>query len=226
MLGPIVYAAEQHILQCHSLLGTQRHLPYRFDHVSYIPFPRHRHNAFAHSVVRRIQRDCQLWPHRFRGETQDPGHNPRGRDRHSRLGNIHLLHQQPHRRHKGVVVQEGLTHSHEDQVDSIAAGFGLLPLEHRRDLTGDLSGCQVADDSQLRRQAELATHRAANLARDADRRPRPGFLPQILVGRRLIAVLATVALGHPNCFDRLAIVSGDQISFCAIHGPERLDDLR
>ncbi len=164
MLGLIVHATEQHILKGHSLSGAQRHLSHRFDHLRDAPFPRHGHDSFAHPIVRRIQGDCEFRSHRLCGEPQNTGHNSRRRYCHPRLGNLHLLHQQAHRRHKSVVVQERLTHTHEDKVDSIAARFSLLPLEDRRNLSRDLARRQVADDSELRRQAELAVDRAANLA--------------------------------------------------------------
>ena len=161
--------------------------------------------------------------------------------------------------HEGVVVQERLAHPHEDQVDprrcldaAPAADPHPLAVEHRGHLSGDLASSQVAPHPQPRRQAELAVHRAAHLAGDADggtlvavrcashktgcprclafghlgcRRRIERFL-FLDCGLAAVALLAAVAIGHPHCFDRLAVGHAHQIALGAVNGARRLRDLR
>ena len=108
-------------------------------------------------------------------------------------------------------------------------GSALLPLQHRRHLARNLARRQVANDPQPRRQAELAIHRAANLARHADRRPRPFLLRSIswrsIIWRR-VALFAAIPLRHPHRLDRLPVVAGDQVPLRPIHRAEGLDNRR
>ena len=75
--------------------------------------------------------------------------------------------------HEGVVVQEGLAHAHEDEVDAVWLPMLRLrvAVEDGGDLAGDLARGEVAADAELRGEAELAVDGAADLAGDADGRP-------------------------------------------------------
>ncbi len=171
VLLPVIYAPQQHVLKGHPLLRPQRHFPHSIQNRRNIPLAIDGHHLGPNRIIRSIQADRQFRPHRLLRESQYPRHNPRSRNRHPRRRNPNFLHQQPHRIHKCVVVQERLAHSHKDQVDPVPPNLHLLPLQHRNHLPGNLACRQVPHDSQLRRQAELAVHRAPNLARNANRRP-------------------------------------------------------
>jgi len=80
--------------------------------------------------------------------------------RHPLRAQAHFAHQKPHRCHEVLVVQERLTHAHENQVDAVAADFDALASQHRNRLAGNLPGREVALQPQLGRQAELAVHGA------------------------------------------------------------------
>ena len=82
-----------------------------------------------------------------------------------------------------------LTHKIDDQVDSLSRGMKQrLALAHQHYvglgrqrvfvfaqwqmyLRDNFAGCEIADQAQLRRHAELAVHRAAGLRRNTDRLP-------------------------------------------------------
>ena len=104
----------------------------------------------------------------FRSEAQDAGHDAGGGDGHARFGDADFVDEQADGVHEGVVVEEGLAHAHEDEVDAVAPDLDLMALEDGDDLSGDFSGGEVADDAELRGEAELAVDRAADLAGDAD----------------------------------------------------------
>ncbi len=70
--------------------------------------------------------------------------------------------------HKARVVQKWLAHTHEDQVDPVAADFDVMAVEDGGDLSGYLAGGEVAADAKFGGEAELAVDGAAYLAGDAD----------------------------------------------------------
>ena len=95
------------------------------------------------------------------------------------------FHQQTHRLHEVVIVQERFALSHEDQVDAVALHLDLLIAEHRQNLSHDFARTQVAVQAEKSSHAEGTFDRAANLAGDAD-------------GRALPASLALGSLGWRN----------------------------
>src|SRR6202021_34445 len=101
-------------------------------------------------------------------------------DGHTGLGDGHLGEEADGRDEVGVV-EEGLAHAHEDEINSgrsgVAAGtaeFDVMAVEDGGDLTGDLAGSEVAADTELGGEAELAVHGAPNLAGHADGRAAVG----------------------------------------------------
>ena len=88
-------------------------------------------------------------------------------------GKAYAFHQQPHGLHELRIIQKRLAHPHKNNVDALPFQVHLAVIEHGNDLAHDLSGAQVAFDTQQRSEAELAIHSAAYLAGDADRCPMP-----------------------------------------------------
>ncbi len=226
---PVIHAAQQDIFEGHPLLRAQRHLTHCIQHSTDIPLAGHRHDPLADFVVRRVQRNRQLRPYLLRTESQYPRNNARSRDRHPRLGDANFGHQQPHRTHELVIVQERLAHTHEHQVDAVAADLHALALQYCDHLTGDLPRRQVALNPQLRGQTKLTVHRTAYLARNAYRcpmmfrRPRGRFF-----GSRFgpVASFSVVTLRHPDGLDRVGIVACDQVALSAVRRSEGLQNLR
>ncbi len=143
------------------------------------------------------------------------------------------------------VVEEGLAHAHEDEVDAggggVAAGAAdvdVVAVEDGGDLAGDLAGGEVAADAEFGGETELAVDGAADLAGDADGGAAVGeggfagvcgvfdvvgFL--FFGGLRAVAAFAAVAVGHPDGFDGLAVGHADEVALGAVDGAGGLDDL-
>src|SRR4029077_18844458 len=100
------------------------------------------------------------------------------------------------RLHEISIVQEGLSHPHEDQVDAVQRQRNALIIEHRTNLSRDLSGGEVALYSEQRGQAELAIHRAAHLAGHTYSCSFPGATCRFC----LVASLAAVSRFPPISF--------------------------
>src|SRR5208337_2851307 len=146
------------------------------------------------------------------------------------LWNPHALHQQSHRLHEVVIVQEGFAHAHEYDVDALQRRLHSLLAEHRRDLTDDFSRLQIPPDPKQRRETELAIHRASHLARYANRRPAPSLRSRStldLVARfASVAVLAAISLRHPDRLHRLPVGQFHQIAHRAVARNKRARNLR
>ena len=157
--------------------------------------------------------------------------------------------------HEVVVVEEGLAHAHEDQIDAVAADLDAVAVEDGDDLAGDLAGGEVALQAELGGEAELAVDGAADLAGDADGgalafrpflfggfefgwgaaffHPASGELGTgesrfvRLVALGFVAGFAFVPFGHPDGFYGLLAGAGalDQVALGAVYGLEDLDDL-
>ena len=153
-------------------------------------------------------------------EAFEAGEDAGGGDGHARLGDAHLLDEKADGGHEGVVVEEGLAHAHEDQVDAIFADLNDVAIQHGGDLAGDLAGGEVAAHAQLGGEAELAVDRAADLAGDAD----GGAFVACRDVR--LGVFRAVAIGHPDGLDGLAIGQADEVAFGAVDGLCRLRQLR
>src|SRR5260370_36986230 len=142
-------------------------------------------------------------------------HDAGGGYRHAWLGDAHIVHQQTHRFHEIVIVEERLPHAHENQVYAILWRRYFLILQDGTNLTHNLTSGQIALDAELRREAELAIHGAPHLAGDADRGPVP-IASSIPLGgiSRLAAIpcLSPVAFGHPHGFHALTVGKRDEIT--------------
>ena len=133
-----------------------------------VPFAGDGHDLLAHLVVGGVEGDGELGADGLFGEAQDAGHDAGGGDGHARFGDADFVDEQADGVHEGVVVEEGLAHAHEDEVDAVAADLDVVALEDGDDLSGDFAGGEVADDAELGGEAELAVDGAADLAGDAD----------------------------------------------------------
>ena len=159
---------------------------------------------------------------RLKSELLDAGHDAGSGDGHALRAEADLFDQQADGGHEVVVVQERLAHAHEHQVDALAAHFDAVALEYGDHLAGDLARGQVALETELGGQAELAVDGAAHLAGDADRRAGPGcsaFAWGAVTG------FAAIALRHPDGLDCLRCLAGclDEVALGAVDG---LEDLR
>ena len=149
-----------------------------------------------------------------------PGTMPDGGDGHAREGEADFRAEQTDRVHEGVVVEEGLAHAHEDEVDAVAAELDLVTAKDSDDLTGDLAGGEVAFDAELRGETELAVDGAADLRGDAD----GGALARR--SRLFVVVFSAVAVGHPDGLDGLVATRCDKVALGAVDGAEGLEDGR
>ena len=208
-----------------------------------VPFACDGHDGFANGVVRGVEADGKFGADGFRGELLNAREDSGGADSHARLRNRHLS-EDSNSVHEVGVVQKGLAHAHEDEVDArgavITAGtaeFDLMAVEDRGDLAGYLASSEVAADAEFGGEAELAVHSTTDLARDADgratvrkggwiRHARFGIFGFLLFrGLGAVAPFAAIAVGHPDGFDGLAVGHADQIAFCSVDGAGGLDDL-
>ena len=174
VLERVVDAAEQDVLEGDPLAVAQRDGRESFEEGGDVPFARDGHDGLADLVVGGVEADGQLGADGFFGEVEDAGKDAGGADGHARLGDGHLGEETDGGDEVGVV-EEGLAHAHEDEVDAcgvgVAAGAGeldLMAVEDGGDLAGDLACGEVAADAQLGGEAELAVDGAANLTGDAD----------------------------------------------------------
>src|ERR1700730_18456513 len=101
-----------------------------------------------------------------------------------------------------------------------------MAVKHSRDLAGDLASGQVPLHAQLCRQAELAIHRAADLARDADSGTPPCLSRFFVCSFAAVPLLAVVAFRHPHGLDDLAVSAANQITLRTVDGTEGFHDLR
>ncbi len=170
VLGIVVHAAEQHVLERDPLPRTQRKIPRRRHQHLDIPLLVQRHKPRPQRVIRRIQRNRQLRADRFPAKVTDARHNPRCRNSHPPLGNANALHQQTRCFNKIVIVEKRLAHAHEDQIDAIIRRRNALILDHRANLPHNLTRSKIALHPQQRSQAELAIDRAPHLTGNTNRR--------------------------------------------------------
>ncbi len=203
-----------------------------------VPLTRDGHDALADGVVGGVEGEGELGADGLGGEGADGGLDAGGGDGHAGLGDADGLDEQADGGHEGVVVEEGLAHAHEDEVDAggvlVAGGAGepnAVAVEDGGDLTGDLARGEVAANAELGGKAELAVDGAADLAGDADGGAAvagSGFSVGFFFGSGLAAVaaLATVAVRHPDGFDGFAVGEAHEVALGAVYGAGGLDDLR
>src|SRR5713226_7346746 len=98
----------------------------------------------------------------------DARHDAGGGYRHPWLRDAHILHQQTHRFHEIVIVEERLPHAHENQVYAILWRRYLLILKDGTNLTHDRARSPIALHAELCGVEEVVIHLAPPLAGDAD----------------------------------------------------------
>jgi len=118
---------------------------------------------------------------------------------------------------KLVVVQEGLAHAHEDQVDPVPSHLDCLALQHGDHLASDFARGKISLQSQFCGEAELAVHGAAHLAGDADGGSQIAGFPGV-------PLLGSVTPWHPNGLYCLPVLTGDQVALGTVDGAESLDN--
>jgi hypothetical protein len=244
--GLVVDAAEQDVLESDFFAGAEGDGADGVEDGSGVPFAGDGHDGFADLVVRGVEGDGETRAFGLLCEALDAGHDARGGDGHTRGLELDGAGEQAEGSDPGVVVEEWLAHAHEDEVDAVAAEMDTLALEHGDDLTGNFAGGQVTDDAEFSREAEVAVDGAADLGGDANGGAALRGAGAASVGRfiegqggffrlsfRVRQVSAgfrggfgTVAAGHPDGFDGLAVEPGDEVALGAIDGGEGFLDLR
>src|SRR5271157_1887400 len=114
VLHVVVNAAQQNIFEGEPLAIAQWKLPKRSHKLFDRPLLCDWHDLRAQNFIGSVQRHGELGPDWLSSEVGDARDDPRGRNRHARLGNADCLNQQPYSLHKVVVIQEGLALAHED----------------------------------------------------------------------------------------------------------------
>ena len=98
-------------------------------------------------------------------------------------------------------VQQRLALPHHHDVEAAAVPAELVFAGHQQHLADDLAGREAALQAHQRGHAELAIHRAAHLAGDADG--------------------VALAFGHEHGFHRAAVVEAQQVAARAVGGFEK-----
>src|ERR1700730_11455778 len=121
VLERVVDAAEKDVFEGDPLAVAQGDGGEGFEEGGDVPFARDGHDGLADLIVGGVEADGSFGAEGFFGEVEDSGKDAGGADGHARLGNGHLGEEADGGDEVGVV-EEGLTHAHEDQVD--AGGVG------------------------------------------------------------------------------------------------------
>jgi len=247
VFGLVGDAAEEDVFERDSFAGAELYQANGIDHRLNVPLVVDGHKLLTDLVVGSVEADGQLGTQLFRllGEALDSGDDARGGDGHALGAEAGLEDEQADGRHEVVVVEERLSHPHEDQVDSVAADFDFVTVEDGDDLAGDFAGGEVALEAEFGGETELTVDSAADLAGDADGGALPTGagrvrrLPCLRIetgGTHLlnklsfgaVAGFAVVAFGHPDGFDGLdgatRSAAFDQITLGSIDGLEDLLD--
>src|SRR6185437_319277 len=93
-------------------------------------------------------------------------------DCHPRFRESNLFHQQTNCFHEIVIVQEGFTHSHEDDIHALAFQIDGVIAQSCKDLSNNFARGEIALYSKQCREAELTIDCTANLRGHANRRAR------------------------------------------------------
>ena len=109
--------------------------------------------------------------------------------------------QNPRGFHHVGQVQQRLALPHHDDVEAAAILAELVFASHQQHLADDFAGGEAALQAHQRGHAELAIHRAAHLAGDADG--------------------VALAFGHEHGLDRAAVVEAQQVAAGAVGGFEK-----
>ena len=169
VLGRVVDAVEQHVLERDAAALREREAPAGVDQIAQRVLAIDRHDLAALLLSRRVKRDREVRHQRLGRQPFDARYETNRRQRHApRMHREPLLigdHSQCF--HRRVVVVEWLTHAHQDDVEGRTGEAGGVR-EHA-DLTDDLAGGKIPHEPHLAGQAERAAHRAPDLRRDAER---------------------------------------------------------
>ena len=159
----------------------ERERAHRFEQARDVPLLVDRHQHVAHLVGGGVERDRQVQRSAVRVSAASfsmPGTRPavetvmRRREKSAPVGSVRIC----ERAHHVLVVVQRLAHAHEDEVgDAIGARAARRIVVAERaddvlraiDLVDDLAGRELPPEAELRRRAEAAVERAADLRRHA-----------------------------------------------------------
>ena len=194
ILRRIVHAAEQHIFKRKIFPRAQRIPPAGVEqHVQRI-LAIDGHERVALLVARSVQRNRQAGADFFLPEPLDAGNDAAGRERdvprreRDSLG----IEQDAHGGHRRVIIEQRLALAHQHDV-RLRRELLAIFLERHENLPHDFARREIADQSQLRGEAEMAIDGASGLRRNANRlaafaRHEDGFdlrgLSHFFAGRR------------------------------------------
>ena len=173
VLGRLVDAIEQHVLESHPLADREREAAAGGQEILDGPALIHRHEALPHRVRRGVERDRQVDLQLFLGELLHPADQPHRRhgDPPGGVAEGAGMDQEPERLNGGLVVGQRLAHAHEDEVGD--ARSRVEGPAHRRQLADDLSRRQVANEAHGPGEAERAGEAASDLDGEAEGEPVP-----------------------------------------------------
>ena len=137
--GLIVDTAEQDILEGDPLAFAERKGFDGFEERGDVPFAGDRHDLLADLVVGGVEAEGELGPQGLVGEAANGGLDAAGGDGHAGLGDADGFDEKVDTGDELVVVEEGLAHPHEDEVDAVCADFDSVAVKDRNDLAGDLA---------------------------------------------------------------------------------------
>ncbi len=104
----------------------------------------------------------------------------------------------------------------------------LLIIQHGANLADDLSGGQIAFQTQQRGETKLAIHGAARLAGNTNRAAIPGAAGVLCLTASFTAIagFAVITFGHPNGFHGLTVAEFHQVTHGAVARGKLLGDHR
>mmetsp|Transcript_988 Transcript_988/g.3317 ORF Transcript_988/g.3317 Transcript_988/m.3317 type:complete len:275 (+) Transcript_988:377-1201(+) len=190
----VVHSGQEAVLDEHSLLPSSprdgRGRPAVVVDLSHEPVqrrsPRGGHDLLPQLLGRRVQGHGQAHGggesglDKARDTPRDSADRRYGHGSRTEAEEFPLSGQEPGRGHHAVVVFQRLAHAHEDDLVDVPSDSAGEP-----DLLQDLPGLQAADEAQCARGAELATHAATSLGRQAERgpgaHPHPGTAAELVL---------------------------------------------
>ena len=170
------------------------------------------HQLLPHLLGRRIERNRQLRPHRLAPQLLDLRNDSRRRERDALLATT----RRPRGSTRMRVAFSTFGRFSSGSPIPIITMFSRAPwlqqpvvARHEQHLAHDLAGRQVALQAHQRRHAELAIHRTAHLARNADRVARlfrhqnrldrpPVLQPQQITARSVTRFVSVLDLRQPD----------------------------
>ena len=219
-------SSEQNIFECDSLARAQRYLANSLDDLLNRPLAIDGHYLGTDAIVRRVETDGESGAEigRFFCELFDARNDAGGGNGHTLRAKADFTDEKANCGHEVVVVEEGLAHAHEDQVDAIAADADLMAVEDGDDLAGNFTASEIALETEFGGETELAIDGTTDLAGDADGRATPFFG----IGFSVVTGFSIIPFRHPHGFRRFTFWSKtwklNQITFSSIDGSESLRD--